>query len=70
MLEGQRGERLRLGLLPPPAQGHVITRPLELVPVLVLHGAPSDAIARRMGRVGEAVVQAGGDLSGLEILQA
>jgi pimeloyl-ACP methyl ester carboxylesterase len=37
------------------------------VPVLVLHGAPSAATARRMARVGEAVVQAGGDLAGLEI---
>ena len=67
VLEGQRGERLRLGLLPASAHGRIITRPVELVPVLVLHGAPSDATARRMARVGEAVVQAGGDLAGLEI---
>jgi hypothetical protein len=67
VLEGQRSERVRLGLLPASAQTRVITRPLEFVPVLVLHGAPSAATARRMARVGEAVVQAGGDLAGLEI---
>jgi hypothetical protein len=61
---------VRLGLLPASAQARVITRPLELVPVLVLHGSPSDATARRIARVTEAVVQAGGDLGGLEILPA
>jgi hypothetical protein len=70
VLEGQRGERVRLGLLPASARARVITRPLELVPALVLHGAPSAATARRMARVAEAVVQAGGDLGGLEIVNA
>jgi hypothetical protein len=68
VLEGQRGERVRLGLLPPAAQGFVITRPLELVPVLVLAGAPGTATARRMERVAATVTAAGGDLGGLEIL--
>jgi hypothetical protein len=70
VLEGQRNERVRLGLLAPSARARAITRPLELVPLLVLHGSPSDAIARRLARVTEAVVQAGGDLGGLEVLAA
>jgi hypothetical protein len=69
VLEGQRDERLRLGLLPPSARGCVVTRPLELVPALVLKGAVSDATARRMARVADAVAEAGGDLSGLEIFR-
>jgi hypothetical protein len=68
VLEGQRGERVRLGLLGPAAQGFAISRPLELVPMLVLAGAPSAATARRMERVAAAVTAAGGDLRGLEIL--
>jgi hypothetical protein len=68
VLEGQRDERLRVGLLPPSARGCVITRPLELVPALVLKGPTSDATAQRMARVAEAVEQAGGDLTGLEIV--
>jgi hypothetical protein len=70
VLEGQRGERVRLGLLAPEAQGLAITRPLELVPVLVLAGATSAATARRMERVAATVTTAGGDLRGLEILAA
>jgi hypothetical protein len=70
VLEQQRSQRLRLGLLAPAARGCVIVRPLELVPVLVLSGAPTDAIARRMERVAAAVTAAGGDLSGLELLVA
>jgi hypothetical protein len=68
VLEGQRGERLRLGLLPPSARACVLTRPLELAPALVLAGTPSDATAQRMARVADAVAEAGGDLSGLEIV--
>jgi hypothetical protein len=69
VLEGQRDERLRLGLLPRSARACVITRPLELVPALVLMGDTSDATARRMARVADAVEQAGGDLTGLEIVR-
>jgi hypothetical protein len=69
VLEGQRDERLRLGLLPPSARACVITRPLEIVPALVLMGETSDATARRMARVADAVEQAGGDLTGLEIIR-
>ncbi len=69
VLEGQRDERLRLGLLAPSARACVITRPLEVVPALVLGGAPSDATARRMARVADVVAQAGGDLTGLEIVR-
>jgi hypothetical protein len=68
VLEGQRDERLRLGLLPPAARACVLTRPLELVPALVLGGTPSDATAQRMARVADAVAEAGGDLTGLEIV--
>jgi hypothetical protein len=68
VLEGQRDERLRAGLLAPWARACVITRPLELVPALVLEGPTRDATAQRMARVAEAVEQAGGDLTGLEIV--
>jgi hypothetical protein len=68
VLEGQRDERLRVGLLRPEARSCGLTRPLELAPALVLKGPTSDATAQRMARVAEAVEQAGGDLTGLEIV--
>jgi hypothetical protein len=68
VLEGQRDERLRAGLLAPWARACAISRPLELVPALVLEGPTSDATAQRMARVADAVEQAGGDLTGLEIV--
>jgi hypothetical protein len=69
VLEGQRDQRLRVGLLPPSARACILTRPLELVPALVLKGPVSDATAQRMARVADALEQAGGDLTGLEIVR-
>ena len=55
VLEGQRRRAPAARAAPARARRCVISRPLELVPALVLKGAVSDATARRMARVADAV---------------
>jgi hypothetical protein len=69
VLEAERDQRIRLGLLSPEARRFSVARPLELAPALVLGGAPSPAADQRMTQVAEAVTAAGADLSELAVVR-